>query len=128
MSHVLSKLVTASASLNLGARSTRLCRSIAMKVFSMFLDRSKRCISLAHTSPHYLELAEHSSLSSIYPFCDCEQETALFAQSPTLPLTVSLQASCFLGITFSNTEDVDAKRDTDHTCQNQRPRVAPDLW
>src|SRR5258708_33031322 len=81
MSLVLSKLVTESASLNLGARATRLCRSIAMKVFSMFLDRSKRCISLAHTSPHYLELAEHSSLSSIYPFCDCKQE---LRSSPSL--------------------------------------------
>src|SRR6267154_2634506 len=53
---------------------------------------------------------------------------ALLAQSPTSPLTVSLQASCFLGITLSDAEDVDAKGYTDHACQNQGPRVAPDLW
>src|SRR5437879_873499 len=128
MSHVLSKLVTASASLNLGARATRLCRSIAMIVFSMFLDRSKRCVSLAHTPPCYLELSEHSSLSSIYlSFLCLRAGAALLAQSPTSPLTVSLQAPCFLGITLSNAEDVDAKGYTDHACQNQGPCVAPDL-
>src|ERR1700676_2154771 len=45
-----------------------------------------------------------------------------------LRLSVTLQFASSLSITLSNAKNVNAERNTDHHCQNQRPCITPDFW